>query len=137
MVRRELPAHRERVFQAWTEPEQLRLWAGPGPMRNITAEVDLRVGGRYRITMLAPDGKEFIVAGVYRLIDAPKKLIYTWFWETDPQPTETLVTVEFIARGRVTELVLTHERFTSQEQVNGHTEGWNGCLEKLIKECLQ
>lgn len=66
------------------------------------AEVDLRAGGRYRITMLGPDGSERRVGGVYREIDPPAKLVYTWKWEESAMPDST-VTVGFIDRDKSTE----------------------------------
>ena len=130
-LRRTFAVPRDRVFRAWTEPEQMQLWSGPGPMLNTMVEVDLRVGGRYRIQMQGPDGKEYRAVGTYRLVDPPRKLVYTWLWETDPTPNETIVTVEFRERDKSTELILTHDLFLSDEQRKGHEDGWNGCLEKF------
>jgi glutathione S-transferase len=96
------------------------------------AEVDLKVGGRYRIHMQAPDGTVHKVTGTYQVVDPPQRLVYTWQWETAPEPSETLVTVEFHERGAgKTEVVLTHERFPNAEQRDRHQHGWTGCLEKF------
>jgi uncharacterized protein YndB with AHSA1/START domain len=73
-----------------------------------SAEIDLRVGGRYRGAMLAPDGTEMAVVGEYTEIAAP----------------ETLVTVEFRDLGDMTEVALTHERFLSVESRDQHHHGW-------------
>jgi uncharacterized protein YndB with AHSA1/START domain len=100
----------------------------------VLAEVDLRVGGRFRIHMREPDGKEHRVGGAYRVIDPPRKLTYTWQWETESStndPVETLVTIEFLPRGKGTELVLTHEGFASEEARRSHEHGWAGIMEKL------
>ncbi len=56
VVRRTIKAGPERVFEAWTRPELLLAWWGPRPVRCSGAEVDLRVGGRYRIDNQLPDG---------------------------------------------------------------------------------
>lgn len=132
-IRRTLAAPRERVFNAWTRAEELRKWFAPGPLTTAVAESDLRVGGRYRITMRAPDGKEHTVSGVYQIIDPPKRLVYTWKWDDKPSAGESTVTVEFNEQGRSTEVVLRHAGLPNEKEVAEHTHGWNGCLEKLEK----
>ena len=130
-LRRAFPAPPERVFRAWTPPAEMKQWKAPGAMTTPVAEVDLRPGGRYRIHMRAPDGAEHHLVGVYRVVDPPKKLVYTWRWENNPEAPETLVTVEFVDRGGTTELLLTHELFPDQAASKGHESGWIGCLDKL------
>ena len=49
-----IAAPREEVFRAWTEPEQLKQWWGPGGYTTQYAEVDLRAGGRYLLVMQPP-----------------------------------------------------------------------------------
>lgn len=101
VLSRTFAAPRERVFRAWTDPAILKKWwaAGPGFTPTV-AEVDLRVGGRYRLGMRAPDqGADYIVAGTYREVQRPARLVYTWAWEGTAGP-ETLVTVEFHALPR-------------------------------------
>jgi uncharacterized protein YndB with AHSA1/START domain len=132
-VRRTLAASRERVFDAWTRAEELRKWFAPGPLTTAVAESDLRVGGRYRITMRAPDGKEHTVTGVYQVIDPPRRLVYTWKWDDKPSAGESTVTVEFNEQGRSTEVVLRHDGLPSEKEVADHNHGWLGCLEKLEK----
>jgi uncharacterized protein YndB with AHSA1/START domain len=95
-------------------------------------ELDLRVGGKYRIHMRAPDGAEHHAVGVYREIDPPNKLVFTWSWEGGDM-NDTLVTVEFLDRGATTELVLTHELFPNDEARKQHAAGWNAALDKLVQ----
>src|SRR5450755_1937030 len=108
-----IPARRDQVFLAWTEPEQLRRWWGPGAFTCPEAEVDLRPGGSYRLVMAPTEGDPFVLGGTYREVDPPARLVYTWRWETGPAAdgSESLVTVEFRERGAQTELVLTHTDF--------------------------
>ena len=132
-IRRTFAASRERVFDAWTRAEELRKWFAPGPLTTAVAESDLRVGGKYRITMRGPDGNEHTVRGVYQIIDPPRRLVYTWKWDDKPSAGESTVTVEFNEQGRSTEVVLRHEGLPSDKEVAEHTHGWNGCFEKLEK----
>ena len=131
-LRRTFQAPRERVFRAWTTAEELKRWHAPAPNITSVAEVDLRVGGKYRIHMRAPDGAEHRAVGVYREIDPPKKLVFTWSWEGG-YLSDTLVTVEFLDRGAATELVLTHELFPSDEARTQHASGWNAVFDKLAQ----
>jgi uncharacterized protein YndB with AHSA1/START domain len=133
-LRRTFETPPERLFAAWTTPEELRRWHAPGPLSCVLAEVDLRVGGRYRIHMRAPEGKEHHVSGVYRVVEPGRKLVYTWKWETattNNEQADTLVTVEFVPKGTGTELVLTHEGFASEEARRNHEQGWTGIMEKV------
>ena len=130
-LRRSFPAPPERVFRAWTTPAEMKQWKAPGDMTTPVAEVDLRPGGKYRIHMRAPDGAEHHLVGVYRVVEPPSKLVYTWRWENEPDAPETLVTVEFLDRGNTTDLVLTHELFPTNEARSKHEVGWTGCFAKL------
>lgn len=71
--------------------------------------------------------------GTYREVDPPKRLAYTWRWESDPDSPDTLVTVEFRDRGGSTDVVLTHELFPNEEARRQHDQGWTACLEKLAQ----
>lgn len=133
-ITRSLKAPREKIFRAWTEPEAMKKWFAPNDQFSIPlVEVDLRVRGRYRIDMKSPDGQTHTVAGVYREIRAPDKLVFSWMWEKTENPTETLVTVELYARGLETQLKLTHEMLPSEEQRDKHNQGWMGCLDRLAR----
>ena len=129
------PAARERVFRAWTEPDQMTRWFGPGDYTAPAAEVDLRVGGAFRIEFRSPEGGTYTVGGVYREIDPPDRLVFTWVWEPstdhDYAGVETLVTIEFRERGAETEVVLTHERFSDRAMCERHEYGWSTSIEKL------
>lgn len=87
------------VFSMWTNPDHMKHWLHPGPERsNPVVEVDLRVGGEYRLGFrhLAAPNVVFVV-GRFLAVEHGKRLIYTWGWEApDPHAgVETLVTVTF------------------------------------------
>jgi uncharacterized protein YndB with AHSA1/START domain len=119
------------VYAAWTDPEQVKHWMGPSDdFGEAEVTSDVRVGGRYRIVMHAPDGEVHRVGGIYREIVPNKKLVYTWAWESTPE-RESLVTVEFKPTGDATEVVLTHEQFADSEARDKHQHGWNGCMDRF------
>jgi len=129
---RTFEATREKVFHAWTDAEKLKRWFGPVGYAAPIAEVNLRVGGKYRLGMRKlPNGDIFYLSGTYREVRPPEKLVYTWFWENEPELGETLVTVEFRARKTSTEVVVTHELFPNQNIREDHDKGWNSCLDRL------
>ena len=131
-LKRHLKATPARVFAAWTDPEKIKGWMGPGEIKTIRAENDVRAGGRYRIVMRTPAGEEHDVSGVYREVVANEKLVYTWAWKSTPE-RESLVTLLLKPDGDGTLLTLTHEQFFDDEARNSHQGGWNGALEKLEK----
>jgi uncharacterized protein YndB with AHSA1/START domain len=144
-LERLIKAPRERVFKAWTDPEQIKQWFVPGEkvgqVSAPSAKCDPRVGGRYRIQTRKADGEYFTAAGTYREVKPPERLVFTWAWEKDGsepdfgelEPDETLVTVEFQSRGNDTLLVFTHERFASEESRDRHLEGWTRILDGFQK----
>lgn len=125
-------APRERVWRAWTDPAALKQWFRTTPeFTTPLAEVDLRVGGRFRLGMQQPGVDEmYIATGVYRQIQPPEVLVFTWTWEGSEEP-ETLVTVDFRSVGSKTEVTLRHEGFETVEARDLHTTGWQGCLSQL------
>ncbi len=132
VVRKTIRAKAERLFAAWTIPAQLKLWWGPQGAKCIDAEVDLRPSGRYRIANQLPDGKILWITGEFEVIEAPRKLVYTWRVEPETESSER-VTVLFEPSGDYTEVVVTHERISSEELRKMHEQGWFGCLESLAK----
>jgi len=99
-----------------------------------SAELDLRPGGRYRLTMRDAKGEEFSLTGVYREVRPPERLVYTWRWEGTEREGdgETLVTVEFEASGATTLLHLTHEQFPDTAARARHGVGWGSVLDRLV-----
>lgn len=130
VVRRTIEASAEKLFAAWTEPSQLKLWWGPKGVRCIGAELDLRVGGSYRIGNQLPDGTILWIAGEFELIERPRKLVFSWRLEGVESAPER-VTVQFEAAGDATEVIVTHERIANRELRERHEQGWVGCLESL------
>ncbi len=132
IVRRSIRATAEKLFDAWTEPEQLTQWWGPNAVICTAAEVDLKVGGRYRIANQFPDGKVLWISGEFELIERPKRLIYSWRIGPESAPAERVI-VRFEQSGSNTEVIVTHERIPAVPMRDLHQQGWEGCLQKLAK----
>jgi uncharacterized protein YndB with AHSA1/START domain len=132
---RVVPASRERVFAAWTTPDAVKAWFGPGDCEVIDAQIDLRIGGKYSIMLSTERMGQCSVRGQYKEVQPPEKLIYTWRWEGSAELTDatSLVTVQFVPAGSATEIRLTHEQLPSPESRDNHGHGWNGALDKLVK----
>lgn len=131
---RTIRAPREKLFRAWTDPKYLKKWfAVTEGFTTPLAEVDLKVGGRYRLGMQPPGNTPIlIVGGVYQEILPPEKLVFTWQWESgNADEPETLVTVEFKEREAITEILLKHEHFDDLITRDKHGKGWTGCLDHL------
>ena len=128
VTKRTIRASAARLFDAWTQPEQLRAWWGPRPVTCSDAEVDLRVGGRYRIANAMPDGKTFLIEVEFEVVEAPHKLVYTWRAGAD---VVSRVTVRFEPRGEVTEVTVVHAQIPSEKMRDAHQGGWVGCLDGL------
>ncbi|CAB3792146.1 SRPBCC family protein [Pararobbsia alpina] len=122
----------DKVWQAWVDPEALKRWFGPNePDPVLVAETDVRVGGRYRIVFRS-NGEQHEVSGVYREVDAPRKLVFTWAWKSTPE-RESLVIVELVALSQGTELHFRQEQFFDIEARDAHEKGWTGAFEKIAR----
>ena len=141
-LRRLFHAPREKVFAAWTQREQLEQWM----CRDVPSHVvihhvqEIRTGGRYLIEVRDPEkGQTYWGQGVYREVQPPERLVFTWVWTREhpegenvhPGSEQTEVQVEFFARGTSTELVLTQAVFAGEKLRDEHDRGWNGCFDAL------
>ena len=132
----------ERVFDAWTNADVLAEWFGPDGFIVTTAEIDLRLGGKYQLVLRAPDGAEIKHFGEYIEIVRPEKLVFTWILENQAcagsqnQCATTLVSIVFKQIGATTEIQLTHERLPDKAACDGHRFGWSSSFDKLEKFLL-
>jgi uncharacterized protein YndB with AHSA1/START domain len=127
---RHYSASPEKVWRAWTDPQALSAWFGPGDTAVTQAELDVRVGGRYTIAFRTQDGEQHQVSGVYEEVQANRKLCFTWAWKSTPDRV-SLVTIELRPARDGTELELRHERFFDEAARASHQHGWTATLEKL------
>jgi len=130
-IRRSFAAPAERVFEAFRDPELLRRWAAPGEHRTETAEIDFVEGGAYRREMRFPDGSLHVLSGRYLEIDAPRRLVYTYLWETIAGAPETRVEIELTEEDTGTALRLVHFGFGDEGMAADHRTGWDLCFDQL------
>ena len=129
-IKRVIPATKERLFQAWTQQEQLKRWwtIGEGWKAEF-AEIDLRVGGKFKIGNRPRNGEHVLLTGEFLKIEPPDRLVYSWqFGITNP--VQSIITVEFKEVGDKTEVSITHEH-SPKEMGPGAVAGWESILEGL------
>lgn len=133
-VERLIAAPPETVFAFWIEPANLQQWLCPGDLTVPYIDLDVRVGGAWSLTMRNPDGREHTVYGVYRAIEPPRKLVFTWKWEDIDGLTpnsETEITITLAAAPGGTRMVLHQRNFAAMEDREKHAHGWGQCFDKL------
>ena len=133
-LKRRLNASCEKVYAAWTDPEKIARWFGPAQVKagSVSADIDLRVGGRYRISFEGGDGEYFQVDGVYLEVTPNARIAFSWAWHSTPE-RESQVTVSLQPDGGGTLLTLHHEQFFNEAARDGHARGWSELFDKLEK----
>jgi uncharacterized protein YndB with AHSA1/START domain len=131
---RRYPVSPEKLWRAWTDPEAVKKWWGPDAGETVSAaELDVRVGGRFRIVFGGADGLAHECAGVYKEVVPSRKLVFTWSWPRTTPERVSLVTIEFKRVPDGTELDFRHEQFFDEKARDDHKRGWTGLLEKLAR----
>jgi uncharacterized protein YndB with AHSA1/START domain len=130
-IERTFDAPAEEVFDAWTSPEVIKRWFRPGDgWQEPSAEVDLRVGGKFQVVMRDPDGAPVRAGGEFTLIERPHRLAYTWTFDDDPS-NEQLIEIEFTERDGVTNVVFVNSNISKEERRNAQYDGWSRCFDEL------
>jgi uncharacterized protein YndB with AHSA1/START domain len=129
-------APRARLFTAWTDADQFAQWMCPPGFRLDACAFDVRKGGAWRVRGHKPGGEAFAKSGVYVEVKPPELLVFTWATHVEddhasPRGHETTVSVELRAIGNKTELTLAQGSFVDTSDADGHTTGWQVCLDKL------
>ncbi|MDQ2713941.1 MAG: SRPBCC domain-containing protein [Chloroflexota bacterium] len=126
VLRRMFTASRERVFRAWITPVALESWLRPRGMNMTVRSLDARVGGSFCFDL--EDGSSLV--GTYLQFVPPEKLVYTWSGGA-AQSWGTIVTLEFLDQGNMTEVVLTHEGLRVPERRARAEGGWPSLFDAL------
>ena len=145
IISRTFAAPREKIWQAWTEPEHLQRWWGPKDFTAPVCKIDLRVGGTYLNCMRSPEGQDYWSTGTYREIVAPTRLVCTDSFADEngnvvpashynmsgDWPLALQITVTFEEQGGKTLLTLRHDGLPAGEMRTMCAAGWNESFDKL------
>lgn len=117
------------AFELWTNPNHLKKWWGPPDVKCVHAEVDLHVGGSYRLDNQLPDNTIVTISGQYLSIEPPRLLRFSW--RVNDSLTRETVTVQFLEKEQHTEVIVVHDKIPDATTRDSHERGWKGCFEKL------
>jgi len=125
----------EELFALWTEPAQLVKWWAPEGCTCVVHDFDARPDGHWRISMRGPDGTQEAASGIFRVVERPRRLVFTWAWDRDDgaRGHESEVTVTFEAAPGGTRLTLVQQTFESSEARNTHGRGWPAAFDRLAR----
>lgn len=125
-MRRFVKAPPELVYRVLTEGEFLRRWWGPRRLETTECDVDLRVGGKWRIVHRAPDGAEFAFHGEFLELDPPHRRVSTWVYEGEVEAaaTETFE-LDAVDGGTLLRSRVVHDSLANRDMhlANGMEEG--------------
>jgi uncharacterized protein YndB with AHSA1/START domain len=133
-VRRRLDSAPPRVFAAFADATVVSRWRTPSPDVALTVlQFDFRVGGLYRFAYHVPDGGTMFVNGIYRVIEPPTTIVFSWNIEPPDEHAgvRSEVTVTITPAGSGTELVIRHERLSAPGAARRHAAGWQGAIDQL------
>jgi len=125
------------VFQCWTDPKHLASWWAPHGFTNPVCELDVRIGGAWRIVMRAPGGTEYPCHGIYQEIVPPERLVFTNI-ATDAAGNavlDGLTSVTFLEMDGKTKMTVTTGATALVDYARAYLEGmeigWTQSLERL------
>jgi uncharacterized protein YndB with AHSA1/START domain len=135
VVARLVDAPRDLVFKAWTEPDRMARWWAPPGFTVAHCAMDVRPDGAFRFCLRSPEGVEHWRQGIYREVNEPERLVYSFAWADAEGRSqyETLVTVIFAERGEKTELILHQSIFKSVAARDEHQRDWTDTLERFAE----
>jgi uncharacterized protein YndB with AHSA1/START domain len=121
----EIAAKPETVWELLVDPEKAVRWMGQ------TASFDPRPGGRYRVDVIPGH----TAAGEFVELDPPRRLVFTWGWETESpvRPGSTTIEFELVPNGEGTLLRFSHRDLPDAEAAASHAHGWDHYLPRLAE----
>jgi uncharacterized protein YndB with AHSA1/START domain len=133
VLTRSYPVAPEKVWRAWIDADALRVWFGQTEAAAWQAEMDVRAGGRYRLVLRDSSGADYTVQGVYREVEANRRLVFTWDQRGSPFDGEALVTVELQPTAGGTELTFTLDPVLDPRA----PDAWRGDFKRLGRHLQQ
>jgi len=134
-----IDAPREKVYEAWTNPQLLKQWFAPLPYTTPSVELDVRTGGSSLVVMRGPDGGDIPCPGVYLEVVPNERIVstdaYTKAWEPAEKPFMTLIlTFEDAGAGRTKYTARVRHWSEADREAHeqmGFHQGWSQCTEQL------
>jgi uncharacterized protein YndB with AHSA1/START domain len=121
------------LFALWIEPAELVKWWAPDGLVAEVDTLDVRPDGRWRTILRRPDGSGLAASGVYRIVEPPHRLAFTWAWEdaSGARGHETEVSVSFDPAPGGTRLVLVQQSFENRQARDNHNHGWAASFDRI------
>lgn len=134
-VRRQLRAAPAKVFAAFADASLVSRWLTPS--RDVGLDVvqfDFRVGGVYRFAYRVPGRDAMVVSGVYRVIEPPSRIVFSWDIEPPDEHAgvRSEVTVTLTPHGTGTDLLIRHAELAAPGARERHAAGWSGAVDHLV-----
>jgi uncharacterized protein YndB with AHSA1/START domain len=135
---RRIAARPSIVFEALTTADGVAAWFGPDALPVVSAEVDARVGGAFRVRFRTLDGLEHEACGEYLTLEPPHRVVMSWRFTAGGQPEEaggrvSRVEIDVAPIAGGAELTFTHTDLKNEASALGHRGGWSGALDKLVR----
>ena len=133
---RQIAARPELVFEALSTPQGIAQWFGPDAGPVLIAEMNLQVGGRYKVRFRMLDNTEHECSGEILEVERPARLAMSWQWLGREADGASRVEFQLRPTPQGTELVFTHTQLPSDQSAREHQQGWNGSFDKLERHML-
>jgi uncharacterized protein YndB with AHSA1/START domain len=133
LITREFDAPADLVFEAWTTPDLVKRWWAGDRGEVTEAQIDLRIGGRWRWVMTANGGFEVAFSGEYLEIDRPHRLVRTEVFALIPD-AEAVSTTTFDEANGVTTLRILGRYSSKEHRDAALASGMEGGLQTSLNE---
>ena len=111
----------------------MKLWFGSDPNGKVLdAKLDVQVNGSFSGTFANSDGTEFTAQGIYKEVNEPNRLVFTWGWANQPEVHE-LISLDFSPDGAGTLLTFEQSKVDPSTSMHNYAEGWRSTFQKLEK----
>jgi uncharacterized protein YndB with AHSA1/START domain len=154
VLERVVDVPRELVWEAWTNPEHLKVWFTPDPWKTVDCELDLRPGGAFKFVMQSPEGEKFPNEGCYLEIVKNAKIVWTTSLLGGYRPAKLTAApgheceefamtamVLFESQGRKTKytaIALHADPETRKRHADmGFQDGWGKALDQLVAHMMK
>jgi uncharacterized protein YndB with AHSA1/START domain len=145
VLERVVPVSPDRVWRAWTEPEQLKQWFCPRPWRTVECDIDLRPGGLFRTVMRSPEGQDTAPnVGCYLEVVPNRRLVWTGALGPGFRPVDhpsdvpvftAIIAIEPAEGGAKYTAIAMHRdpAGAATHKAMGFHEGWGAALDQLVE----